>query len=194
MNLPNKLTILRILMIPFFMLLILPLPEAWGLTSYNEFVLTQGKTIAGIIFVLAALTDSLDGHIARSRNLITDFGKFLDPIADKLLVTAALIALVQIGDISGYIALIILTREFIVTGIRLVAATQGTVIAASNWGKIKMILQTLALVFYLFNNFPFKYLTDVNVAQILMILAVFATIYSGFEYVYKNRHLIIHTK
>ena len=132
MNLPNKITISRILLIPIFMIVLyLPIP-------YREI-------IALAIFVIAAATDGIDGHIARSRNLVTNFGKFLDPLADKLLVTAALVALVGMQRIPSWIVTVIIAREFAVTGIRLLAVGEGRVIAASMLGKIKTVTQIIAI-------------------------------------------------
>ena len=132
MNLPNKITISRILLIPVFMI-VLYLP------------LEHREIIALLIFLLASATDGIDGHIARSRNLVTNFGKFLDPLADKLLVAAALIALVGEGKIPSWIVTVIIAREFAITGIRLLAVGEGRVIAASMWGKVKTVTQIIAI-------------------------------------------------
>jgi len=137
MNLANKVTISRILLVPIFLLaLIINI-------KYAEIEI--GKYIAALIFIIAASTDGIDGYIARKRQQVTTLGKFLDPLADKLLVTAALIWLVENADIPSWMAIIIIGREFIVTGVRLVAAGEGVVIAASIWGKLKTIIQIIAL-------------------------------------------------
>jgi CDP-diacylglycerol--glycerol-3-phosphate 3-phosphatidyltransferase len=194
MNLPNKLTIARIIMIPFFLIFIVPFPPAWEkikfMADYNVFVHDYGRYIAGFIFIFAAFTDFLDGHIARSQKIVTTFGKFLDPIADKLLITAALIALVQITGLNTWFVFLILAREFIVSGIRLVAAAEGRVIAASAWGKAKMLTQTIAVLLIIFNNYPLSLLSDFDFGGVMMILAVIATIISGVDYLKKNISVI----
>ena len=128
MNLPNKLTIFRVILIPFFVVLLL-----FDITAYD-------KWIALAIFIIASLTDFLDGHIARKYNLVTNFGKFMDPLADKLLVCSAMICLVELARIPAWVVIIIIAREFIISGFRLVASDNGVVIAASYWGKFKLSL------------------------------------------------------
>lgn len=177
MNLANKLTLIRIFLIPIFLIFI----------AVNS--IPYGKTIATAVFVIAALTDKLDGYIARSRNQITRFGKFMDPLADKLLVTAALISLVEFQIIPTWVAMIIIAREFAVTGLRSLAAAEGIVIAASWWGKIKTVIQIIAIVFALINlnysNSFFGVLTN-----LVMYLAVIVTLLSGFDYFIKNKDVI----
>jgi len=194
MNLPNKLTITRIVLIPVFMLFIIPLPKQWEtlaiIKEFNLFITQFGKYVAGLIFIIAAFTDALDGHIARTRHIITNFGKFLDPIADKLLVSAALIALIQLDRLNGWFVFIILAREFLVSGIRLVAACEGKVIAASRWGKLKMLSQTIAILLIIFDNFPFSLFTDADIGGYFMVLAVIATVVSGYDYLKKNIEII----
>lgn len=203
MNLPNKLTILRILLIPIFMLIIVPIPQ-WmidlsflcfispQLISINNFINNYGNYVAALIFIIASSTDALDGYIARKTKQITKFGKFLDPIADKLLVTAALIALVERGDLSTWVAVIIIGREFMITGLRLVAASEGIVIAASSWGKIKTITQMIAIIAMLFKNYPIRWLFDFPFDGVIMFLAVIATIYSAYDYIVKNAKVLDH--
>ena len=203
MNLPNKLTILRILLVPVFMLIIVPIPQ-WivdssildfispQLTAINNFINNYGNYVAALVFIIASSTDALDGYIARKTKQITNFGKFLDPIADKLLVSAALIALVERGDLSTWVAVIIIGREFIITGLRLVAASEGIVIAASSWGKIKTITQMVAIIAMLFKNYPIRWLLDFPFDGIIMFLAVIATIYSAYDYIVKNAKVIDH--
>lgn len=203
MNLPNKLTILRILLVPVFMLIIVPIPQ-WivdssilgfispQLTSINNFINNYGNYVAALVFIIASSTDALDGYIARKRKQITNFGKLLDPIADKLLVSAALIALVERGDLSTWVAVIIIGREFIITGLRLVAASEGIVLAASSWGKIKTITQMVAIIAMLFKNYPIRWLLDFPFDGIIMFLAVIATIYSAYDYIVKNAKVIDH--
>ncbi len=201
MNLPNKITLSRIFLVPIFMLFIIPFP-LWVLESsylhivhsqlvmLNNFILKNGNYIAAIFFIIAASTDGVDGYIARKRKQVTRFGKFLDPIADKLLVTAALIALVERNDVTGWAAMIIVGREFIVTGLRLVAAGEGIVIAASNWGKIKTVTQMVAIVVALIKNYPLSFLTDIPFDRYFMFIAVVVTIYSGYDYIKKNIKII----
>lgn len=175
MNLANKLTMLRIILIPIFMtFLLVDIP-------YN-------RLIAALIFLIAALTDTLDGYIARSKNLITVFGKFMDPLADKLLITAALVSLIELGDIASWVAMIIIAREFAITGFRVLAAADGVVIAASWWGKIKTITQIVAIIAVLIENYPFS-LIGFPFSTIMMGLAVLFTIISGIDYLYINRKI-----
>ena len=174
MNLPNKLTMGRIFAIPVFIVVFL----------------MDYRYAAAIIFILAAVTDMLDGHIARKHNLVTNFGKLMDPLADKLLVMSALICLVQVGDVAGWMVVVILGREFIITGMRQVAAAQGIVIAAGTTGKIKTILQMIAIPLLILENWPFTALgVDVPVDVIFLWLALVMTIVSGMEYMMKNRKL-----
>jgi CDP-diacylglycerol--glycerol-3-phosphate 3-phosphatidyltransferase len=201
MNLPNKITLSRIFIVPVFMLLIIPLPD-WvlqvsilsgikpELIAVNKFILNYGNYIAAAIFIIAASTDGVDGYIARKRKQVTRFGKFLDPIADKLLVTAALIALVQRSEITGWAAMIIIGREFIVTGLRLIAAGEGIVIAASKLGKLKTVTQIIAIAAALLRNFPFDRFTDFPFDDYAMFVAVIITIYSGYDYLAKNAKVI----
>ena len=201
MNLPNKITLTRIFFIPVLMLFVIPIPESIinagflqsihpQLVGVNQFLLTYGGYIAAGIFIIASSTDAVDGYIARKRQLVTNFGKFLDPIADKLLVTAALMALVQSGDVNGWVAMLIIAREFIVTGLRLVAAGEGIVIAASKLGKLKTVMQDIAIVATLLNNFPISLFTDFQFDDYAMLLAVIITIYSLYDYIKKNLKVI----
>ena len=146
------------------------------------------RLISALVFSFAAITDSLDGYIARTRNQITVFGKFADPLADKLLISAALLVFVELGDLSSWMAFIIIAREFIITGFRVLAAAEGVVIAASWWGKIKTITQIVAIVATLLNNFPFSYI-GFPFSKIAMGLAIVLTIISGFDYIYLNRDI-----
>jgi CDP-diacylglycerol--glycerol-3-phosphate 3-phosphatidyltransferase len=201
MNLPNKLTLSRIILVPFFMVFIIPIPDwvvnmpllSWlcsEMKAFNSFISTYGRYFAAIIFIIASSTDGVDGYIARKTKQVTTLGKFLDPIADKLLVTAALIALVSNNTITGWSAMVIIGREFIVTGLRLVAAGEGIVIAASKLGKVKMVTQTIAISIALLDNFPFSYFTNVNVDTYAMFIAVVITAYSGVDYILKNGKVI----
>lgn len=192
MNLANKLTMLRIFLVPLFLLFI-----AIKDIPYSTFIATG-------IFIIASVTDQLDGHIARSRNQITTFGKFMDPLADKLLVTAALISLVELKVIPAWAAVIIIAREFAVSGLRTIAASEGKIIAASMWGKIKTVIQIIAIILSLIkvNISTSVYLTDLvasnktvklifDYAPIYsVILAVIITILSGVDYFKKNKNII----
>ncbi len=170
MNLANRLTILRIVLIPMFMFFLL-------INNGNSFYY---KLFALIIFSVAAITDGLDGYFARKQQLVTTFGKILDPLADKLLISSALISFVAMKEISAWVAIIIIGRELAVTGLRVIAASEGIVIAASKWGKWKTGLQISAVIAMIIDpeiiNLPF-YLAD-----ILLWLAVFVTILSGIDY------------
>jgi CDP-diacylglycerol--glycerol-3-phosphate 3-phosphatidyltransferase len=146
--------------------------------------------IAAGIFLLAAVTDGLDGYLARKRNQITLLGQFLDPVADKILITAALIFLVEIGRIPGWIAIIIVSREIAVTGLRSIAAAQGTVIAASRLGKIKTVTQIVAITCALLNNYPLSLIANIGYDWYAMLIAIIITIYSGYEYLAKNVKLL----
>ncbi|MDR5586873.1 MULTISPECIES: CDP-diacylglycerol--glycerol-3-phosphate 3-phosphatidyltransferase [Clostridium] len=192
MNLANKLTLIRIFLVPIFLIFIVVKGIPYG------------SFIATIIFVLAALTDKLDGYIARSRNQVTNFGKFMDPLADKLLVTTALITLVEMHIVPSWAAVIIIAREFAVSGLRTLAASEGRVIAASWWGKIKTVIQIIAIVLLLLQVSigDSKYLTNLvinsefwkgffsTVPNIMLIAAVIITIISGYEYFKKNKDSI----
>src|SRR5690554_6915312 len=165
MNLANKITIFRIILIPLFVVILL--------TPFSHHTL-----VATLVFVIAASTDSLDGYIARKRNEITNFGKFIDPLADKLLVASALICLVEMGKVPSLAAIIIISREFVITGFRLLAVTEGKVIAASWWGKIKTVMQIIAVVALIIDNFPFNYI-DIPFDKIALLVSVVITILSG---------------
>ena len=142
------------------------------------------------MFILASVTDFVDGYIARHYNQVSDFGKFLDPLADKLLVMSALICLAQIGDVPGWMVIIILGREFIITGMRQVAAAQGIVIAAGTTGKIKTITQMIAIPLLLLNNWPFSLLSfNLPMDTIFLWIALVMTVVSGTEYIVKNKQL-----
>ena len=173
MNIANQLTILRIVLVPVFM----------------YFLLAGNMNLAAAIFIIASLTDFLDGFLARKMNLITNLGKFMDPLADKVLVMAAFICLVEIGSVSSWAVVIILGREFIVSIFRAVAAAEGIVIAASWWGKLKTNSQMLAIVLLLFNNTPLEVM-DGQLAQIVLWIAVALTVISGVDYIIKNKQVL----
>ena len=173
MNLPNKLTILRVLLIPVFVVFLLgaDMIDPWSVYA------------ALAVFVIASLTDLLDGKIARKYNLVTNFGKFMDPLADKLLVTSALICFVSMGRMPAWVVLIIIAREFIISGFRLVASDAGVVIAASYWGKIKTTVQMITIIFMLPD---FGGSTVYIIEQILIYLSLILTIVSLVDYIVKN--------
>ncbi|MBO4816607.1 MAG: CDP-diacylglycerol--glycerol-3-phosphate 3-phosphatidyltransferase [Clostridia bacterium] len=188
MNLPNKLTILRILLVPI--MVIIPYLKIQGifLDIPISFLIME------LIFIIASITDKLDGTIARKRNLVTTFGKFLDPIADKILVLAALIILVELGKIPGWIPIIVLFREFVVSGYRLiVVGNGGQVIAASIWGKLKTVTQMIAIILAFIDIGTFFEFTKGTLSSwhlivnalmsIMMIVSVIATIFSGYDYI-----------
>lgn len=194
MNLANKLTILRILLVP--LMVIIPFfniqGDLWGIPITY--------IIVDIIFIIAALTDKLDGHIARSRNQITTFGKFLDPIADKIVVVTAMIMLVEFGHLPAWIPIIVILREFAVSGYRLIAVQkQGNVIAANIWGKLKTVTQMVAVALAFFDPNPFGKIFEGNLSgfpfvmnltvTLLMSVSVVATIFSGWEYLKGGKEL-----
>lgn len=172
MNLANKLTLFRVILIPFFLLALYFMPEV--------------SIVSCGIFVVASLTDFLDGYIARSQNMVTNFGKFMDPLADKLLVAAALIYFVEVSVIPAWIVIIIISREFVISGIRLVAASDGKVIAAGIWGKIKTAI-TMIMIIYLLMNFSFTFANVIG--QILVYLSLLFTILSAADYIWANRKI-----
>jgi len=169
MNTPNKLTLLRFILVPFFLI-----------AAYYEKNNTV-MIISTIIFAVASFTDFLDGYLARKHNIVTDFGKFMDPLADKVLVAAALLFLIQVQKVEAWLVVIIITREYAISIIRAMAATNGKVIAASGGGKIKTLTQMLAIIMLLM-NIPF--------ADLMMYVCVALTLYSGVEYIWKNKELI----
>lgn len=177
MNLPNKLTMLRIAMIPVFVIFAL-INAQWA------------QYVALLVYILACITDTLDGRIARGRNLVTNFGKFADPIADKLLVMSALVVLVASDRMPAWVCIVLLAREFIISGFRLVAANGGKVIAAGNLGKLKTVFQmssTIALMLLVpVSGAPLLGTFGVVLANILMYIAVILTVVSGVEYIAKN--------
>ena len=188
MNLPNRLTLLRIFMVPLFMVFAAE-PPAFLHGQIAVFLVKYGMIIAGAVFVAAFATDILDGFIARKRNLVTDFGIFLDPVADKLLVTAALVALASRGIIGAWVPVIIISRELIVTGMRLLGANKGVVLAAGKLGKAKTFVQFTALTTIYFQNFNIAALININAGVVLLYLATLLTLVSGADYIVRNRSL-----
>ena len=174
MNLPNRLTILRVIMIPFFIFfLMFPFEGSWS------------RYVALAIFALASLTDFFDGYIARKKNLVTNFGKFMDPLADKLLVCSALICLVELERIPAWVVIVIIAREFVISGVRLIAADDGVVISASKWGKVKTVFQMIMVGFMIGNVEIFSIITAA-----LMWIALALTIISLVDYIIKNIDLL----
>jgi len=206
MNLPNKLSLLRIFLIPFTLLFMLPIkiygfePEGW-----NNFITTHGMTVAACIFIVASLTDFFDGKIARSQNLVTNLGKFLDPLADKVLVISVLLGLLQLGRVNAWCVMIIVFRDFMISGIRLVAASKGEVMAAKMIGKVKTAVQMIAIVYLLFEpmlyrlagnaaQYPLPECTISIIGDVLFYLCVLLTIISGLDYLLKNLSLFKDSK
>ncbi|MFS0751779.1 CDP-diacylglycerol--glycerol-3-phosphate 3-phosphatidyltransferase [Oceanobacillus sp. 1P07AA] len=192
MNLPNKLTFSRILMIPIFILL-LSIPFSWGSWNIGSTELPITHFLAALIFIIAAATDWVDGYYARKHQLVTNLGKFMDPLADKLLVSAALILLVEMEMAPAWIVIIIISRELAVTGLRLVAAGEGIVLAAGSMGKLKTATQMIAIAVLLLHNFPFSYI-DFPFGIIMLYLALIFTIISGVDYFVKNWHVMRDSK
>ncbi|MCI8908182.1 MAG: CDP-diacylglycerol--glycerol-3-phosphate 3-phosphatidyltransferase [Angelakisella sp.] len=186
MNLPNKLTTLRIVMIPLFLL---ALYQDWWLGAL-------------LLFALASLTDALDGHIARSQGLVTDFGKFMDPLADKLLVTSALLAFVELLNVPGWVVFLIIGRELAITGLRTIAAGKGIVMAADKWGKLKTVSQMVWICYGLVMGFCFHSLSIHGdtawgmffAFQAGMVVVLCTTLFSGWNYLWNNRGLFSQMK
>lgn len=194
MNLANKLTIFRVILVPIMVIFAyLPIGgEVYGVAVT--------MLIMDAIFIIASITDKLDGYIARSRNQVTTFGKFLDPLADKILVLSAMVILVQMGKLPAWIPIIVLAREFIVSGFRLIAVEKGgIVIAASVWGKLKTVTQMIAIIFafvdiggffsFTYTNLTGGYLAINIISSVMMAISTVATIFSGWNYVWGGRNL-----
>ena len=188
MNLPNTLTMLRILLVPVFMALA-------GITQYGTASYTTGAwyLAAGIVFAAASFTDYLDGYLARKWNLVTDFGKFADPLADKLLTTVAFLYMMRDGVCSIWVVAVILAREFAVAGVRMVAAAGSKVIAANMWGKVKTVLQMVTIIYYYFAAAlagPADAMAVGLISQVLCWLVAAVTLISGVKYLWDNRRFI----
>ena len=179
MNLPNKLTILRVIMIPFFVAALL----------YDGGANQNMRYVAAALFIIASLTDMLDGKIARKYNLVTNFGKFMDPLADKLLVCSALICMIELRELPAWMVIIIISREFIISGFRLVASDNGIVIAASYWGKFKTTFQMIGVVLLIFNIPALSTLTT-----IIVWIALALTVISLVDYIVKNAGVLTEGK
>ncbi|ABV62278.1 MULTISPECIES: CDP-diacylglycerol--glycerol-3-phosphate 3-phosphatidyltransferase [Bacillus] len=183
-NLPNKITLSRIALIPVFMIIMLA-PLDWGVARFGHVSIEVTHLVGAILFIVASTTDWIDGYYARKLNLVTNFGKFLDPLADKLLVSAALIILVQYNLTPAWMAIVIISREFAVTGLRLVLAGGGEVVAANMLGKVKTWAQIIAISALLLHNLPFE-LVSFPFGDLAMWVAVFFTVVSGWDYFVKN--------
>ncbi len=179
MNLPNKLTIFRVILIPFFVL------------CFYLPVIPFNNVVACVIFCVASITDFLDGYLARRDGLVTNFGKFMDPLADKLLVGAALICLIESGQLPAWAVVIIISREFIISGFRLIASDNGVVIAASYWGKFKTVTQMVMVILMLL-NFPGAIFAVIT--RVVMWAAIILTVVSLVDYVIKNKDVLKDTK
>ena len=188
MNIANRLTIARIVMIPVFLLMMCFPKDTLGAVNVLQSNLSVSWILAMIIFTIASITDFLDGYWARKYHLITNFGKFADPLADKLLVMTAFITLVGAGVIPMWIVAVIVCRELAVTGLRLLLVNDGEVLAAAWPGKVKTATQMLAIIFLLIDDFPVKGL-PFSIGTILLYVCLVATVYSGVDYFIKNKHV-----
>ena len=191
MNLPNKLTMLRVILVPVFM--VFAALCRYGTQDFNAGLMLA----AGIVFAVASFTDFLDGYLARKNNLVTDFGKFMDPLADKCLTTVAFLYMLADGVCHPVVLAVILFREFAVAGVRMLAAETGTVIAANMWGKVKTVLQMLTIIFYYFVGAlagPTDVMAVSLITQILCWLCGAATLLSGGIYLWQNRKLFMQAK
>jgi CDP-diacylglycerol---glycerol-3-phosphate 3-phosphatidyltransferase len=192
MNVPNKITISRIFLIPLFLIIML-VPFDWGIMSLFGADLPVTHFIGALIFIFAASTDWVDGYYARKYNLVTNMGKFLDPLADKLLVSAALIVLVELGFAASWIVIAIISREFAVTGLRLLLVEGGEVVAANMLGKIKTWAQIIAISALLLHNTIFE-LIHFPFDDVALWVALIFTIWSGLDYFSKNMHVFKNSK
>ncbi|MGC3788342.1 CDP-diacylglycerol--glycerol-3-phosphate 3-phosphatidyltransferase [Priestia aryabhattai] len=194
MNLPNKITISRIFLIPVFLIfMMVPLPFGTVEAAGKEIPIAH--LLGAVLFIIASTTDWIDGYYARKYDLVTNLGKFLDPLADKLLVSAALVAIVDLDLIAGagWAAIIIISREFAITGLRLVLAGEGEVVAANMLGKIKTWTQILAISAILLYNLPFEWIS-IPFASVMLWISVIFTVISGWDYFAKNKQAFVNSK
>jgi CDP-diacylglycerol---glycerol-3-phosphate 3-phosphatidyltransferase len=192
MNIPNKITISRIVLIPLFLIIML-VPFDWGMMQLLGAELPVTHFVGALIFIFASSTDWVDGYYARKYNLVTNMGKFLDPLADKLLVSAALIVLVDLGYAASWIVIAIISREFAVTGLRLLLVEGGEVVAANNLGKIKTWAQIIAISALLLHNIIFE-MIGFPFDDVSLWIALIFTIWSGWDYFSKNMHVFKNSK
>ena len=203
MNLPNKLSILRIVLVPVTLLFMLPVNIfGWQPEGWNNFINSYGMIVAAAVFIIASFTDMFDGKIARKYNLITDLGKFLDSLADKILVISILLAFIGLGRISAWAVMIIILREFAVSGLRMIAAAKGEVIAAKMIGKVKTVIQMIALIYLMFeplllkifglgfNGYPVEINAVTIIGDVLFGICVIMTIVSGVDYLIKGKQYL----
>ncbi|RKP55527.1 CDP-diacylglycerol--glycerol-3-phosphate 3-phosphatidyltransferase [Cohnella endophytica] len=188
MNLANRITLARIFLVPIVTIFLLVKLNIEPLTI-GSYSISYNQVFALLLFIIAASTDGLDGYIARKRKIVTNLGKLLDPLADKLLMAAVLIALVQMEKLGAWVAIIIISREWAVTGLRQVALLEGAVLAASKWGKWKTAVQITMIIVLLLNNFPFNFI-DLRIDWVVIWASVLITVYSGIDYFVKNKNLI----
>jgi CDP-diacylglycerol--glycerol-3-phosphate 3-phosphatidyltransferase len=187
-NLANRITLIRIFLVPVMTIFLLIKLDVEPLTIGN-YSISYNQVFALLLFIIAASTDGLDGYIARKHKIVTNLGKLLDPLADKLLMAAVLIALVEMEKLGAWAAIIIISREWAVTGLRQVALLEGAVLAASKWGKWKTAVQITMIIVLLLNNFPFNFL-GLRIDLFVVWAAVLITVYSGIDYFLKNKNLI----
>ena len=193
MNIPNRITVSRICLIPIFVL-VMVLDFRWGDITLLGATMPVEHLVVGIIFIVASLTDWIDGYYARKHDLVTNMGKFLDPLADKLLVSAAFILLIEISDkVPAWIIIVIISREFAVTGLRLICAEQGEVVAANQLGKIKTWAQIVAITLLLLHNVIFE-MWNFPADVIMLWVALGFTVWSGIEYFWLNRRVLLESK
>ena len=192
MNIPNKITVSRIILIPFFVIVMM-FDFGWGTMSLFGAEMPVHHFIGALIFIIASTTDWVDGYYARKYNLVTTLGKFLDPLADKLLVSAAFILMVELGMAPAWIIIIIISREFAVTGLRLILAGEGEVVAANQLGKIKTWAQIVAIAAALLHNTIFT-LIGIPFDTIMLYIALIFTLWSGWDYFYINRRVLLESK
>ncbi|BDH61214.1 CDP-diacylglycerol--glycerol-3-phosphate 3-phosphatidyltransferase [Lysinibacillus sp. PLM2] len=192
MNIPNKITVSRICLIPLFVIVMI-MDFGWGDIMILGANMPLEHFIGGLIFIIASCTDWVDGYYARKYNLVTNLGKFLDPLADKLLVSAAFIVLVELGYAPAWVIIIILSREFAVTGLRAILAGEGEIVAASQLGKIKTWTQIVAIASLLLHNIFFV-MFGIPFDLIMLYVALFFTVWSGWDYFYLNRKSLLESK
>lgn len=188
MNLANKITCSRLMLVPIFIFFVTPMPK-WLIENNSIFCFISKNSIgiATTIFIIAVITDKLDGYIARKYNQVTKLGCFLDPLADKLLIISALLFLVEENKVAGWIALIIIAREIAVTGLRVVAAANNKILSADKYGKLKLVFQAITIPLFMLNNYPLNLLYHFPFSNVMLFITVLITVYSGINYFIKNK-------